>query len=284
MSWDAVPPRTHIAASPNAYQGRATPTNATAFVTPPTGDLHMKGSALATHILSIAATLVVLAAPASAVLRTPQVVLSDGGANLQPQINALNVGSIDVNTEQLDIPNWKRNVSGFGTFTLAFELGGNPERNSIGVYNSVNDLGETPPPSEMFEVFPAVAEQGWYAVAEFRADNSLVVTLFDALEVQQGAPVEYTGVDVDDFSFYIKNESTVGFGQDLLNPDFQARALVYAGTEDREGGWFLCFEDGLLVEDFAEWQDFDEAIVFLEAVHPVPVKRATWAELKSRFR
>jgi hypothetical protein len=60
--------------------------------------------------------------------------------------------------------------------------------------------------------------------------------------------------------------------------------LTFAGTGDKDGGWFLCFEDGLTQDNVDEDQDFDEAIVFVEAMRPVPVNKATWASLKSLYR
>jgi len=251
----------------------------------------VKRATLATLILM--AAVAALPAPASAALRLPQATLSDNGANLQPQINILNGAGIDVTADQEDYMRWGRNKTGAGTFTLSFAFGAALGANSLGVYNAVPDDGIVPSASDFFEIFPASTPQAWYALAQFNLDNTLDVTLFDANDnIVSGFPVHYTGVHVNDFGFYIRNQTSTGFGQDLLNTNDEARVLVLPGTGVNNGGWYLCFEDGvpsvsqteaLGIVD-TEHQDFDEAIVFVEAVRPVPVNKATWATLKSRFR
>ena len=253
----------------------------------------MKLATLATLILMAAAA--ALPAPATAALRDPQVDLSDGGAALQPQINILNGAGINVTTDQEDFMRWGRNKTGAGTFTLSFAFGAQLGTNAIGVYNAVSDDGIEVSASDRFEIFPAGTPQDWYALAQFNLDNTLDVTLFDSNnDIQPDYPKTYTGVHVNDFGFYIEkdpNDLDRGYGQDLLNTNDEARVLVLPGTGVNNGGWYLCFEDGVeptapaqLTVDPAEHQDFDEAILFIEAVRPVPVHKATWADLKSRFR
>ena len=252
----------------------------------------MKLATLAALILM--AAVAALPAPASAALRTPQVALSDNGGNLQPQINILNGAGIDVTADQEDYMRWGRNITGAGTFTLSFAVGASLGTNSLGVYNAVHDDGIVPSASDYFEIFPASTGQGAYALAQFnKSDNSLDVTLFDAGDnLVGGFPKHYNDVHVNDFGFYIQNNSSTGHGQDLLNDNDEARVLVLPGTGVNNGGWYLCFEDGLpsaapaqaLGVVDTEPQDFDEAIIFIEAVRPVPVNKTTWAALKSRFR
>jgi len=250
-------------------------------------DPHVKRATLASLILM--AAVAALPAPASAAVRSPQVALS--GSSLQDQINALNGAGIDVTADQEDYMRWGRNKTGAGTFTMSFVFNGELGENSLGVYNAVPDDGIVPSLSDYFEIFPASTPQAWYALAQFNMDNTLDVTLFDSNDVIQGV-THHTGVHVNDFGFYIRNQSSTGFGQDLLNTNDEARVLVLPGTGVNNGGWYVCFEDGvpsvppaqaLGVVD-SELQDFDEAIVFIEAVRPVPVNKATWAALKSRFR
>jgi len=246
--------------------------------------------------LILMAAVAALPAPASAALRDPQVALSGGGTNLQNQINILNGPGINVNDDQEDFMRWGRNKTGAGTFTLSFAFNGDLGVNAIGVYNAVTDDGQAVSASDRFEIFPAGTPQNWYALAQFNLDNTLVVTLFDSNDnIQAGYPKPYNGVHVNDFGFYIEkdaNDSNRGYGQDLLNSNDEARVLVLPGTGVSNGGWFMCFEDGvpsvppaqaLGIVD-TELQDFDEAILFIEAVRPVPVNKTTWAALKSRFR
>jgi hypothetical protein len=107
-------------------------------------------------------------------------------------------------------------------------------------------------------------------------------------DIQPAFGALYTGVNVEDFSFYIQNGAQVGHTQDFLNPGVgvdQARALAFAGTDENTGCWFLCFEDGLVSDDQdVEHRDFDDMIVFMESVNPTPVTKATWASVKARFR
>jgi len=249
----------------------------------------VKRATLASLILM--AVVAALPAPASAALRSPQATFSDGGTNLQNQINSLNGAGIDVTADQEDFMRWGRNKTGAGTFTLSFAFGAELGENSLGVYNAVPDDGIVPALSDFFEIFPASTPQDWYALAQFNLDNTLDVTLFDSNDAIQSTS-HHTGVHVNDFGFYIRNQSTTGFGQDLLNTSDETRVLVLPGTGVNNGGWYLCFEDGVASVPPAqalgivdpELQDFDEAIVFVEAVRPVPVNKATWAALKSRFR
>lgn len=288
----------HLRHPDRVRQDRAAPTGVRPLFVLSLEDPQVKRATLATLVLLIAAA--ALPAPASAALRDPQVKLSDDGANLQPQINILNGAGINVTTDQEDFMRWGRNISGSGTFTLSFAVGADLGANSIGVYNAVKDDFIVPSASDYFEIFPAATGQGAYALAQFnKSDNSLDVTLFDASDnIVSGFPKHYTDVHVNDFGFYIKNndaapsESNTGHGQDLLNSGDEARVLVFPGTGVKNGGWFLCFEDGvpsvppaqaLGIVD-TESQDFDEAILFVEAIRPVPVNKTTWANLKSRFR
>lgn len=239
----------------------------------------MKLSTLSLPILVAAA---LLPATASAALRATQITLSSG--TLQTELNAKD-GGINAGTDQQDIQRWRRTVSGNATFTFLIEIGGNATNNAIGVYNAVPEGGT---PGTRFEIFPRTAEQGYFATASFRSDNSLKVTLFDAGGNVLTTQIVGNSVNYDDFAFYIENGDvllpTVGYGQDFANDNDQARLLVYNGTGANLGCFFLCFEDGLAPNDVIENQDFDDVIMFVESVNPTPVSRTTWASLKSRFR
>lgn len=241
----------------------------------------MKKVTLSTLAVLIAAA--TLTASASAGPRVPQIILDNPATHLQPQIDILNSDPIDVTTEQLDIQRWEKNVSGTGTVTFSFSLAALPAGSEIGIYNAAHAPGTLIPASELYPLFQPTAEPGWYATATFTAPNLLTVTRFNHLTAIQGQEV-YNNVHVNDFSFYMKNGAVLSFAQDVVNDPQQARVLTFAGTGDKDGGWFLCFEDGLTQDNVDEDQDFDEAIVFVEAMRPVPVNKATWASLKSLYR
>jgi len=234
-------------------------------------------------VLLLAVT-VALPTPASADLRSPLVPIC-ATSDLQNQIDILGNNGIDVTADQLDLQRWGKNISGFTTLTLSFELDGNPAGNAIGVYNAVGDDNIPVPASEMFEIFPSSAQQDWYAVATFSNLGTLSVTLFDHNGVlQPGYPKMYANVDVNDFSFYVQNGATIAYAQDALNPGNEARALVFRGTDQNEGGWYMCFSAGESPDGPENCRDFSDAILFMEAVKPVPVNVSTWGAVKARYR
>ena len=215
------------------------------------------------------ATLVVPAASWANNPRNPQVVLN--GATLQAYFNSVGQ-TINVNTDQFDIPCWSTTVSGNSTFTIQLELAGNAGGNAVGLYNCSAGV------PTLFQVFPGAASPGWFAVAHFQGGN-LVVTLFDNNAIIQGQNF-YAGVDAQNFGFYLQGPNGTFYTQDARNGG-APQALVYAGTGTETGQWWLAFED---VPYNAGDDDFDDFVMFMESVNkPLPTVPATWGDIKTRF-
>ena len=210
--------------------------------------------------------------------RNPQVVFN--GASLQTYLNGVGQ-TINVATDQFDIPCWSTTVSNNATFTIQLELTGNPAGNAVGVYN----CSDGPAPT-LYEIFPGVASQGWFAVASFNVGGpgNLVVNVFNnsAVLVSNTA---YAGVDASNFGFYLASSFggpvAVYYSQDARNFGGDPQALVYAGTGTSAGQWWLAFEDeAFSISD----KDFDDFVMFMESVNkPVPAIQTTWGGLKVRL-
>lgn len=193
-----------------------------------------------------------------------------------PVSESINVGADQVS----DAQRWKTTVSGNTGMTLMIEIAAGAVGNSIGVYNA----GEVSP--TLFEIFPGSAVAGQYAMASFRGSpvNELRVTLFNANGSVASTLPPYAGVTTNNFGYYISRESGgIGYSQDARNAGELARMLVFKGTGDNLGNWWMCFEDNN-PEDGDPDRDFDDAVVFVESINPTPVARTTWGALKSRFR
>lgn len=223
--------------------------------------------------LTLVAAAVAFAAPAQASfpLRVPQVTVNPGDGALQGYFNGVGE-SINVATDQLDAQTWSTTISGNSTFTFMLEIAGYAGQNTIGVYNG----GAVAP--ALYQVFPGGAGAGWYAVASFGSSGSLVVTLFDNNSVFQGQS-SYAGVTRNNFGFYIQNESGTYYSQDYRNGGF-AHVLTFAGTGQNLGCWWQCFED--LPNGGADW-DFNDAVLFVESVNPVPAGKSSWGQIKNLY-
>lgn len=223
--------------------------------------------------LTLVAAAVAFAAPAHAAfpLRAPQVTVNPGDGSLQGYFNGVGE-SINVATDQLDLQTWSTTISGNSTFTFMLEIAGLAGTNTIGVYNG----GDAAP--ALYQVFPGAAGPGWYAVAHFGAGGSLVVSLFDNNSVYQGQSA-YAGVDRNNFGFYLQNGTGTYYSQDYRNGGF-AHVLTFAGTGINFGCWWQCFED--LPNDGTDW-DFNDAVLFVESVSPVPAGKSSWGRIKSLY-
>lgn len=203
-------------------------------------------------------------------LRAPQVVFPN--ASLQGYLNGVGE-SINTLTDQVDAQTFITSVSGNAEFTLMIELAGNAPFNSIGVYNAL-----APPFPPLFQIFPGIAQPGWFASAHF-AFGSLVVTLFDQNSIIQSQSL-YGGVDPNNFGFYIQGPAGTHFSQDFRNGG-QPHVLTYAGTGRNAGDWWECFED-------APWSDgavdFDDAVLLLQSVTPTPNRTQSWGAIKRLYK
>ncbi len=213
------------------------------------------------------------AAPAAADPRVPQVPVL--GGTLQGYLNSVGE-SINVLTDQNAVQTWSTTVSNNSTFSLMIELASDPTANAIGIYNA----GEVAP--ALYQVFPGAATAGWFATASFRTGPvRVVINLFDQDAMWQGANT-YLNADPDNFGYYLQGNNGLFFTQDYRNPGSSVQALTYAGTGVNVGQWWLCWEDALV--GGGSDQDYDDAILFLESVTPVPANTMTWGQLKTIFR
>jgi len=221
---------------------------------------------------AVAAT-VVATAEAAFPLRVPQVTVNAGDGHIQGYFNGVGE-SINVATDQLDAQTWSTTISGNSTFTFMLEVAGLANSNSVGIYN-----GNGGPAPTLYQIFPGAATPGWYATAHFGVGGSLVVSLFDQNAVYQGQSA-YAGVDKNNFGFYLQNGTGTYYSQDARNAG-QAHVLTFAGTGQNFGSWWQCFED---LPNNSTDNDFNDAIVFVESVNPVPTQNGSWGRLKGLYR
>jgi hypothetical protein len=131
-------------------------------------------------------------------------------------------------------------------------------------------------------MFPTAASTGWFAVASWRtAPIRVMISLFDNSATFIGQAT-FLGSDRNAVGLYLATPHATYFTQDPLNPAHEPRALYYKGTGINTGSFWLTWEAG----DAPANDDFDDCVIFMENIASgiAPVQRATWAELKSRFR
>ena len=230
---------------------------------------------LAAATLTVLVALATSSAPAQAVLRVPQIPFAS--AALQSRLNGQGE-SINVLTQQQDGLVWRTTVSGNSALTIQFDLGGNIADAEMGIAK-LNATGNAI--TGLATVFPSVADNGWFAVASFRPGGVLIVNLFNQSAAQIGT-MNYTGVNGALFAYYLKTATSTFYSHDGFNPDGKAHALTYAGTGQNAGCWWQCWEDQTIAN--YSGADFDDAIVFMEALNPTPVSHSTWGNVKARFR
>ena len=230
--------------------------------------------------ITVCGSLAVLLALASAspvlgALRSPQVQVLTG--RLQSRLDALGE-SIHVGTDQLATQAFSAGLfSCRKPWVLQLELGGQaPGTDSIGIYDASQSL-----PARL-RVFPAEAGSGWFAIAGFRSSPTrMVVNLFDSSAAFRGTTV-YLGIDGSDVALWVQGPGGTFYMEDARNPALAPQVLMYAGTGINSGSAWLCIEDQQV--GGASDQDYDDEILFLEGACGDPVERASWGELKARFR
>jgi hypothetical protein len=222
--------------------------------------------------LGSALLLLLAHAPAHAALRNPQVHVN--GAGLQWYLDWVG-DQINVQTDQQDVQVFEPVMSSNSTTTYSFETGPKDSGLEVGIYD-----GHLSTP-DLVPVFPASSGPGWFAVASFRRNpDRVVINLFDASANLEGT-VTHLGIAGSGFGFYVRGPGGTLYSQDVRNPGGAAQALFFAGTGIDSGSWWICLESAPQgVSD----QDFDDAILFNETVVGLPVHKASWGELKARFR
>lgn len=214
-------------------------------------------------------------APASAALRVPQIVF--GSSALQSRLSGLGE-SINVLTQQQDALVWGASSSGNTTLTIQFDLNGNIADAEMGIAK-LSATGHAI--TGVCPVFPAVADNGWFAVASFRAGGALIVNLFNQNAVLIGS-MHYTGADPSLFAYYIKTAAGTFYSHPAFNTDGKLHTMTFAGTGQNTGCWWQCWEEQPIV-NYGD-ADFDDAVVFMESLNPTPVSHSSWGKVKARFR
>jgi hypothetical protein len=208
--------------------------------------------------------------------RSPQVPLQTGwdGISLQSYLGSVGEG-LNTLTEQLDLQTWQVGSSGTATFNLRMEIAGYAGSNNIGIYNA----GEASPVK--FLVFPGAAAAGWFATCSFGVGGNLSVSLYDNSSSFQGS-TNYTGVDRNNFGFYLEGPAGTFYSQDVRNAGGKPQVLTYAGTGPYAGRWWECFED---LPYASSDVDFQDSILLLQSVGPVtPTLGSSWGSLKALYR
>lgn len=216
-----------------------------------------------------------LATVASAVppypVRTPQVAVS--GAALQTYLNKLGE-SINVLTDQLAAQTYIPSVSGNSAMTLMIELGKDPRGTTLGVYDPMR------PVPHLYEVFPGNAAARWSAMVSFLTSGDIVVNLFNDSGVLQGNTV-YPDVNLGTVGFYLAGLGGKFFSEDARNGG-AAQALMFAGTGRNGGDFWVCWED--LPNGGDADMDFDDAVLLIQSLQPVPATAETWGRIKDQYR
>lgn len=229
---------------------------------------------------SLLATLAVaaLVGSAHAALRSPQVPVQ--GGTLQAYLNSVGE-QINVQTEQNALQALRPTVSNNSTFSIQLELSKATEGHVLGMYNA-SDAAPA-----LYLVFPAVATDGWFAVASFRTSPvRVVVNLFDQ-NAAVVATTTYLGADRNSIGFYLQGPGGTFYSQDARNAAGAPQALVYAATGINTGSLWWCWED-VAPSDGSD-QDFDDVVVFVDNLSSgcfgqCPVRSTSWGQLKQRFR
>jgi len=228
-------------------------------------------------LLGIAAGLPFLlqgAAPAGAVS------FGDAGASLQSVLDGITVGgpsSVDVTTDEISDASdstWSVTAAGGAVSTLIIELAGLETTTVFGIYDAVD-------PTKQVTVFDGAASAGAQSVLSIQDDGSVFVNFVD------------TGVDfaANLFGFFLDStpsgEANTGvwFSDTSLNSDGFDHMAAYQGTGDlvdlpdvAPGVWtpaeyILAWED---MDAGMTDASFDDFVVMIESVQPVPVPGAVW--------
>jgi hypothetical protein len=204
-------------------------------------------------------------------LRVPQIPVN--GSSLQSYLNSVGE-SINVNTDQVNVQVLTRDASGNSLFTLMLELAGNANGNTIGIYNA-NEAVPT-----LFPVFPGSATPGYFAVVSFQSGGNLVVNLFNG-SAGLVSSNSYSGVNATGFGVYLSGPGGLFYSEDGRNAGGAAQAIMFSGTGANYGTFWMAWED---LAPAGTDHDFDDAVLQLESVAPVPTVTASWGAVKAQYR
>lgn len=226
----------------------------------------------ALRLLGVSLLLVVLAAPARAQFRSPQVAVS--GTALQAFM-AAEGQTIDVTTQQRLVGYWSglyitRPATHF--FVRSFGDG----VDALAVYDGSD------PARTLYTIHPAGLPAGWFTEVGFSdSPVQMIVNLFNDVGALQGS-TSHPGLGFTAFGLATSGPGGVFYAFDELNPGQRAHILAFHATAAWSGSTWLCGESQTAANggDF----DFADAIFLLENVNVTPARTTTWGALKQRFR
>jgi hypothetical protein len=213
-------------------------------------------------------------------IRNPQVPLN--GSELQAYLDGVGE-SVNVYGDQLAAQVCSTSVSGNAGLTLMVELSGHASENSVGIYNAdcCPPFHGYPEPPPVCEVFPQQAGPGWAALVMVQPPL-VVVNLFDETGVLQGQTECFWFTEK--LGLYLDNP-TQGrlYSQDSRNHGGIPQAVMYAGTGRNWGEVWLCWEDSRIYPGSSD-RDFNDVVLLLQSLVPVPGVPTTWGSVKARYR
>lgn len=204
-------------------------------------------------------------------LRSPQVAVN--GNELQNYLDGLGE-AINVQTDQLAAQVYIPSVSGNSAMTLMIELAGNLDQNVLGVYDAKQAV------PVLYPVFPGAANAHWSAMVMFLASGDLVVNLFDDLGAPQGHTV-FPGANIQRVAFYLDGPGGLFYSEDARNGG-DPQALMFAGTGRNTGDFWVCWED--LHFNQGSDHDFNDEVLLVQSLEPVPAATSTWGKVKAQYR
>jgi hypothetical protein len=214
--------------------------------------------------------------PAQAGLRSPQIAVQ--GTGLQSYLNSVGE-TIVVSMEQSDVQHWQSTTSNNSfSFTIQVELGPKDPSASVGFYSA---SAVTP---ELYEMFPAEATSGWFAVVSYRsAPVRAIVNIFDASAALRSTRT-YLGPDRNSIGFYESGPGGTFYTEDARNPDGRAKWLTFPGEGINSGSWWIAGEETAVAAGSSD-QDYDDTILFLESsgCGCTATVSSTWGALKARY-
>ena len=203
-----------------------------------------------------------------------------GEASLQEIFDGFTVGpvagssSIDTLTDcvpdSLDSI-WSITASGGSVATMIIELAGNKNSNTFGVYDTADS-------SNRVELFNGAAAEGSQVVLSIKLDGSVFVNFGDT-------SFNFAG---NSFGYYLgtANNGTFFSNTSLNGDNMSDHMLAYQGIDvdtiqlaDLAAGLWTSNEFVLAWEDVTASKadfDFNDMVLMVESVQPVPVPAAVW--------
>ena len=199
-----------------------------------------------------------------------------GEASLQDTLDNITVGgnsnvsaANDCLSDDLD-SSWILDATGGAVTSMIIELAGQATTNIFGVYETGNSINRV-------QLFDGAATAGSQATLTIKANGEVLVN--QVLEGNFGS--------TKTFGFYLGTRKGTFFSNTSLNGDGSDHMLAYQGTGDQvqlptfnPGEWtlneyILAWEDLRRSHPYYDG-DFNDMVLMVESVQPVPVPAAVW--------